>query len=130
MSTLFIIMYIKCQQFVTTRVFLFIIFTVNCGGGQFPCANQQQCIFASSRCDGVRDCRDGSDEQCSKYCSSLVISILLYILIFIADCAFSTLKILNNHNDNAALQIFFRKERKKGRKKLSYKNPIYNNISE
>ena len=39
-----------------------------CRGDQFTCANQQQCIPASLRCDGRTFCSDGSDEQCSKYC--------------------------------------------------------------
>ena len=41
---------------------------VTCRSDQFACANQQQCIPASYRCDGDTDCSDGSDEQCSKYC--------------------------------------------------------------
>ena len=40
-----------------------------CRYGQFACANQEKCIYASLRCDGRTDCRDGSDERCSKYCS-------------------------------------------------------------
>ena len=41
---------------------------VTCRSDQIACANQQQCIPASYRCDGDTDCSDGSDEQCSKYC--------------------------------------------------------------
>ena len=41
---------------------------VTCRSDQFACANQQNCIYASGRCDGYTDCRDASDEQCSKYC--------------------------------------------------------------
>ena len=40
---------------------------VTCRDDQFGCANQQKCIHASERCDGYSVCRDGSDEQCSKY---------------------------------------------------------------
>ena len=40
-----------------------------CRGDEFPCANQQKCIHASERCDGITDCSDRSDEQCSKSCS-------------------------------------------------------------
>ena len=41
---------------------------VTCRDDQFTCANQQQCIHAFVRCNGYNNCRDGSDEQCSKYC--------------------------------------------------------------
>ena len=41
---------------------------VTCLGNQIACANQQHCIYASERCDGLTHCSDGSDEQCSKYC--------------------------------------------------------------
>ena len=40
---------------------------VTCRDDQFACANQQECTYASFRCDGNTDCSDGSDEQCSKY---------------------------------------------------------------
>ena len=35
---------------------------------EFTCANQQKCVHASVRCNGYNNCRDGSDEECSKYC--------------------------------------------------------------
>ena len=41
---------------------------VTCRGDKIACANQQECIYASYRCDGDTDCSDGSDEECSKYC--------------------------------------------------------------
>ncbi|XP_066014615.1 low-density lipoprotein receptor 2 [Pocillopora verrucosa] len=39
---------------------------ITCRSDQFACANQQNCIYASGRCDGYTDCRDASDEQCRK----------------------------------------------------------------
>ena len=41
--------------------------TVTCSSGAFRCSNRQ-CIRSSDRCDGNRDCTDGSDERnCSKF---------------------------------------------------------------
>ena len=40
---------------------------VTCRDGEIACANQVKCIFAFQSCDKTPDCRDGSDEQCSKY---------------------------------------------------------------
>ncbi|KAH6919921.1 hypothetical protein HPB50_029090 [Hyalomma asiaticum] len=34
-----------------------------CSGHQFTCVSEAKCIPRSSRCNGVRDCNDGSDEQ-------------------------------------------------------------------
>ncbi|KAI8478486.1 hypothetical protein Bbelb_437900 [Branchiostoma belcheri] len=36
--------------------------TASCATNQFPCTTGAQCIPHLSRCDGVKDCRDGSDE--------------------------------------------------------------------
>ncbi|XP_037089743.1 low-density lipoprotein receptor-related protein 2-like [Pollicipes pollicipes] len=33
-----------------------------CGVGEFRCTDGRACLQATSRCDGQRDCRDGSDE--------------------------------------------------------------------
>ena len=38
-----------------------IICTVSCQSGAFRCSNGQ-CVRSSDRCDGIRDCSDGSDE--------------------------------------------------------------------
>lgn len=34
-----------------------------CRGDEFTCAYVQQCLSLSAHCDGVEDCRDGSDEM-------------------------------------------------------------------
>ena len=39
-----------------------------CRDYEIACANQEWCILAFTRCDGITHCSDGSDEQCSKYC--------------------------------------------------------------
>ncbi|XP_035698625.1 very low-density lipoprotein receptor-like [Branchiostoma floridae] len=36
--------------------------TASCAGDQFPCTTGAQCVPNLSRCDGAKDCRDGSDE--------------------------------------------------------------------
>ena len=40
---------------------------VTCKANQLACSNQEKCIHASERCDTVKDCSDGSDEQCGEY---------------------------------------------------------------
>ena len=41
--------------------------TVSCSSGAFRC-NNGQCIRSVNRCDGTRNCTDGSDETgCSKF---------------------------------------------------------------
>ena len=37
--------------------------TVPCQDDQFTCQSNGQCISKSARCDGTRDCKDGSDES-------------------------------------------------------------------
>uniref|UniRef100_A0A803V093 MAM and LDL receptor class A domain containing 1 n=1 Tax=Ficedula albicollis TaxID=59894 RepID=A0A803V093_FICAL len=34
-----------------------------CHSGEFPCAYVRQCLSLAARCDGLEDCRDGSDEM-------------------------------------------------------------------
>lgn len=36
--------------------------TVPCQDDQFTCQSNGQCVSKSARCDGTRDCKDGSDE--------------------------------------------------------------------
>ena len=52
-----------------------IICTVSCQSGAFRCSNGQ-CVRLSDRCDGVRDCTDGSDET---RCSSIAGSTSKYV---------------------------------------------------
>lgn len=39
---------------------------LRCGSRQWSCASADQCVPDSWRCDGQRDCRDGSDEAACK----------------------------------------------------------------
>ena len=49
------------------------ICTVSCGSGAFRCSNGT-CIRSSRRCDGNRDCTDGSDETgCGKLSKNLTL---------------------------------------------------------
>ena len=45
---------------------------VTCRADQFACPNQEKCIHASEHCDTHKDCKDGSDEQCSEYCTFFI----------------------------------------------------------
>ncbi|CAI5979306.1 unnamed protein product [Closterium sp. NIES-65] len=46
-----------------------------CPAGSSKCADEQQCVLDSARCDGTKDCRDSSDEDpkaCAAFdCSSI-----------------------------------------------------------
>ena len=35
----------------------------NCKASEFMCHSDGSCIHLSWRCDGAKDCRDGSDEK-------------------------------------------------------------------
>jgi len=39
--------------------------SVNCSDTQMTCSVDNKCISLSSKCNGVEDCNDGSDESCS-----------------------------------------------------------------
>ena len=68
-----------------------ICINIACNNITFGCKDQISCIDDGKRCDGIRDCKDGSDETgCSKSITYefkmhyyiLIIIILLQILIF------------------------------------------------
>ena len=59
-----------------------------CRADHFACANQEKCIHAAERCDTYRDCKDGSDEQCSKYCKFLFFT-------FVVGLAYPTPKVMS-----------------------------------
>lgn len=43
---------------------LFILWiAIKCGSTEFQCNEPKTCIAKSSVCDGVADCKDGSDER-------------------------------------------------------------------
>lgn len=35
----------------------------HCSNGQFACLSDRICVLDSARCNGIRECRDGSDEH-------------------------------------------------------------------
>ena len=39
------------------------LYTAACRQGEFRCPRDNRCVPANRRCDGRRDCRDGSDER-------------------------------------------------------------------
>jgi hypothetical protein len=65
---------------VHTVCFYFTIWLGNCLKGEFKCADGM-CIHISQMCDHIRDCKDGSDENCGK-CYAIIILFLLPYLIF------------------------------------------------
>ena len=50
-----------CLPPAPTRLSFELTITVFCSSGAFRCTNGQ-CVRSSDRCDGTRDCTDGSDE--------------------------------------------------------------------
>ena len=62
-------------------------YLVTCKTDQFACANKEKCIHASLRCDTLRQCSDGSDEQCSKYCT--------FFFTFVVGLAYPTPKVVS-----------------------------------
>ena len=65
---------VMCFIFLNTQV----IFVLNCPTDKWACSNGIECINATSRCNSVVDCGDGSDEGafCSKH--RIFIRILLF----------------------------------------------------
>lgn len=71
-------------QFMTDWLFLLYCFPdedqsrcppIVCKAQEFRCANQRLCISLNKKCDGYRDCDDGSDENCG-----MVLSVVSNIL--------------------------------------------------
>jgi hypothetical protein len=72
-----------------TLLFLFLhgqVNALNCPENKWACSNGIQCINATSRCDSIVDCVDGSDEGalCSKLFCSILKLFYLSVILFIS----------------------------------------------
>ena len=92
---------------------------VTCRADQFACANEEKCIHASQRCNTIRDCRDGSDEQCSEYRNFFYICCGLSLSH--SEC--------NVKVSYTSKQFFFSKKKEQDKEKLFTENPTFTIIS-
>ena len=50
------------------KYFCLFLENIDCGEGFFNCADGKMCIVDTQACNGIANCRDGSDEKnCGKY---------------------------------------------------------------
>ena len=56
----------NCRKITGIFTCSFVLFTVlisaSCSAGEFPCVLSEQCVPIEKRCNGVKECKDGTDE--------------------------------------------------------------------